>query len=152
MSGNGGRGVATIINEWLYDRGRGPELRTCRITVYDLVPYLLDPYYGDEIPLAAWPSVRPEELAALKAYIAEHRDAVMAKHYEIESRITREWAAQNTPENLANWAETRRRTDAFRTWIEYRKLEGTLPPAGERLAAFRAWWEAVQHAQAGAAP
>ena len=134
----------------IHDRGRGPELRTKRLTVYDLIPYLLSPYYSDGLMYEAWPSITPEELAALKAYFADHREEMMAKHWEIESRITREWAAQSTPENLARWHETRQRTNAFRSWIAYRKLEGTLPPAGERLAAFHTWWEANQTAAAEA--
>src|SRR5205807_2469471 len=36
-----GRATMTrVINEYLHDRGRGPELIGNRITVYDLVPYL----------------------------------------------------------------------------------------------------------------
>jgi uncharacterized protein (DUF433 family) len=142
----------TVEHPLIHDRGRGPELVGTRITVYDLIPYLEDPPFSDEEMLKLWPSVTAEGLAALKAYIADHRDEVMAKHWEIEARMIREWAAQCTPDNLAHWAETRRRMDAFRTWVRFRQLEGTLPPAGERLAAFRTWWEAVQHAAAGATP
>jgi uncharacterized protein (DUF433 family) len=136
----------------IHDRGRGPELVGTRITVYDLIPYLLDPYYSDDIPLAAWPSVTPEGLAALKAYIADHRDEVMAKHWEIESRVIREWAAQCTPENLARWHETGQWMEEFRAWIAERQEDGTLPPAGERRAAFEAWQRAGRPAGAGVGP
>lgn len=136
-----------ILNPLMYERGRGPELRRVRITVFDLIPYLEHDDYSDARMLELWP-ITAEELAALKQYIADHHDEVMAKHYEIESRIIRDWAAQCTPENLARWAEARRRATAMREWISDRKREGTLPPVGERLAAFRAWWEANRPAPA----
>lgn len=136
----------------IYDRGRGPELRTTRITVYDLIPYLLEPPFPDAELLKLWPSVTAEGLAALKAYIADHRDEVMAKHWEIESRIRREWAAQCTPEFLARSYETRRWMEAFRAWIADREREGTLPPAGQRRAAFEAWQQANRPVGAGAGP
>lgn len=138
-----------ILNDLMYERGRGPELRSCRITVYDLIPYLFHEDYTDAQPLEAWRIVTPTELAALKQYIADHRNEVMAKHWEIESRMIREQAAQCTPENLARWHETRLWMNAFRAWIVDRQNEGTLPPAGERRAAFEAWRQACQPVGAG---
>ena len=140
------------LNDLMYERGRGPELKSCRITVYNLIPYLLSPTYRDELPLEAWQIVTREELAALKQYVADHRDEVMAKHWQIEARIQAGIKAQNTPEFLARMAETHRRVTAFRAWIEERKRDGTLPPPGERRAAFAVWYEADQTAVAGATP
>jgi uncharacterized protein (DUF433 family) len=140
----------TVEHPLIHDRGRGPELVGTRITVYDLIPYLEDPPFSDEEMLKLWPSVTAEGLAALKAYIADHRDEVMAKHWEIEARMIREWAAQCTPENLARWDRTRREVEAFRDWILDRQRDGTLPPPGERRAAFEAWQRAGRPARVGA--
>lgn len=126
----------------IYDRGRGPELRTKRLTVYDLIPYLLSPHYSDGLMSEAWPSISPEELAALKAYIADRLDEVMAEHYRIEGRIRRGIEAQNAPEFQARFWWTRERMEAYRDWIADRERAGALPPVGERRGVFRAWYEA----------
>jgi hypothetical protein len=141
--------MTRIINDLMYDRGRGPELRSCRITVYDLIPYLESPTYTDELMFEAWPTITPPELQALKRYIAEHRDEVMAVHRKIEERIQREWAAQDTPEFRERARQTRERMNRFREWIEEQKRAGTLPPAGERRTAFNAFLEASNREPTG---
>jgi uncharacterized protein (DUF433 family) len=139
-----------MINDLMYDRGRGPELRSCRITVYDLIPYLEHPEtYSDETMLAVWPTVNRAELEALKVYIAEHREEVMAVHRKIEERIQREWAAQDTPEFRERTRQTRARMNRFREWIEDQKRAGTLPPPGERRTAFNAFLEALNREPTG---
>lgn len=143
--------MATIINEWMYDRGRGPELRSCRITVYDLIPYLEHGDFRDAEMLELW-RITAAELDALKQYIAEHRDEVMAVHRQIEERIRREMAAQQTPEFQARFWWNRDRLKQFRTWLRERQMQAepnangtTHPPGGEEFAAllceFRAWTE-----------
>jgi hypothetical protein len=47
--------MTRIINDLIYDRGRGPELGSYRITVYDLMPYLESESYSDEFMFEAWP-------------------------------------------------------------------------------------------------
>jgi hypothetical protein len=136
--------MTRIINDLMYDRGRGPELRSCRITVYDLIPYLESPTYSDELVFQAWPLVSRAELDALKRYIAENREEVMAVHWKIEERIRRGWTAQDTPEFRERMRQARERVEKFRKWIAERKLDGTLPPPGERRAAFNAHLAATE--------
>ena len=121
------------------DRGNGPVLKSCRITVNDLFPYLQSPNYQDETALEAWPVITNEELQALKQYIADHYEEVAEVNRRVDERIRREREAYWTPERLARSEETSRRMDRFRNWIEARKAEGNLPPAEERLAAFNQW-------------
>ncbi len=108
---------ANSYHPLMYDRGRGPELRSCRITVYDLIPYLEGPTYRDETLLEAWPPVTREELDVLKRFIADHRDEVMAEHRRIEERIRRETAEQATPEFLARFWWNRDRLDQFAEYL-----------------------------------
>ncbi len=112
-----------MANELIRDRGRGPELRRCRITVYDLIPYLDHEQYSDSLMLEIWP-ITAEELAALKQYIAEHYDEVMAVHRKIEERIQREMAAQDTPEFQERTRQTRERMKLFQEFVTERKSTG----------------------------
>ena len=57
----------------LVDRGRGLQLSTSRITVYDLVPYFQDGCSYDEI--IRWlPSLTHEEIAIVERYYRQHKD------------------------------------------------------------------------------
>src|SRR5437879_4898802 len=55
----------------IVDRGRGPQLSTCRITVLDLVPYFQRGGY-DEI--VRWiPTLSREEVAVVEQFYREHQ-------------------------------------------------------------------------------
>jgi uncharacterized protein (DUF433 family) len=147
-----------MADDLIYDRGRGPELQRIRITVYDLIPYLEHGHADAQI--LEWLPITVEELAALKGYIADHYDEVMAKHREIEERIRREMAAQNTPEFQSRFWWNRDRMEQFRAWLDDRRRQsgqhtnGTPPgPKGEEFVAllreFRAWAESRQAAPEG---
>jgi uncharacterized protein (DUF433 family) len=71
----------------IHDRGRGPELKGTRITVYDVVYYHLNgrsPNY-----IAAILGIATDEVQALLDYFEAHREAVLAHHYKIEERNAR---------------------------------------------------------------
>jgi hypothetical protein len=135
--------MTRIINDLMYDRGRGPELRSCRITVYDLIPYLEHPEtYSDETMLVVWPTVNRAELEAMKAYIAEHREEVMAVHRKIEERNLR----GNSPDVRARLADSDGRMQAYPTWLaarrDYERLHNLPEPSpGDRVKAFLSWWD-----------
>jgi uncharacterized protein (DUF433 family) len=142
--------MTRVINDLMHDRGRGPELIGNRITVYDLIPYLEHPEtYSDEKMLEAWPSVNLAQLQALKAYIAEHRDEVMAVHWKIEERHRKGREAQDTPEFRERMRQAHVRIEQFRKWIEDRKRDGTLPPEGQRRAAFKTYLASTEPSGAG---
>jgi uncharacterized protein (DUF433 family) len=101
--GTGGR---TMLPIEIHDRGRGPELKGTRITVYDIIPYRLGGLTPAEISeTLAHPEVTPAHVEALFRYMDEHRDEVMAVHREIEERIAR----GNPP-----WVEERMRESSAR--------------------------------------
>lgn len=131
------------------DRGNGPVLKSCRITVNDLWPYLQSPNYRDETALEAWPVITNEELQALKQYIADHYEEVAEANRRIDERMRRERDAYWTPERLAQSEETSRFLARFRDWIHARQADGTLPPAGERRAAFVEWEARMQPVRVG---
>ncbi len=71
----------------IYNRGRGPELKRIRITVYDVLHYLEGGWTAEQI--APVLSITVAEVEALTRYIEEHKEEVMAVHRRIEERIAR---------------------------------------------------------------
>jgi uncharacterized protein (DUF433 family) len=71
----------------IYDRGRGPELKRIRITVYDIIPYLEEDYHPSHI--ATILPISTAEVMALVKYIEAHKEEVMAVHGRIEARMRR---------------------------------------------------------------
>ncbi len=87
----------------IHDRGRGPEIRGTRITVYDVLDYLTA---GWPVPrIAALFGLGEPEVEAAVAYIDEHRAEVMA-HY---ARILRRAEQGNPPELQARLDAGRQR-------------------------------------------
>lgn len=130
----------------MYDRGRGPELCRTRITVYDLIPYFEKGTFSDEF-LCDLFRISREELDALRQYIADHRDEVMAENARIDERHRRGMEAQNTPEFRARSEESRRRLLAFRDWLSARKARGEPMTAegADLIGEFRVWYEAQRN-------
>jgi uncharacterized protein (DUF433 family) len=96
----------------IYDRGRGPELKRIRITVYDLIPYLEAGWSHDDITVVL--PITRDEVMALVRYIEEHKDEVMAHHRKIEERIAR----GNPPE-----IEERMRSSPYHAKLQARLAE-----------------------------
>ncbi len=56
----------------IVDRGRGPQLSTCRITVLDLVPYFQKG--RAHIEIMRWlPTLSPEEIAVVERFYLDHK-------------------------------------------------------------------------------
>ncbi len=90
----------------IHDRGRGPELKGTRITVYDIIPYRLngrDTERIAEILRPGYPAITAGHIEALFRYMDEHYDEVMAVHWKIEERNAR----GNPPEIEAKLAQSR---------------------------------------------
>ena len=68
----------------IHDRGRGPELKGTRITVYDIIPYRLDGRSATYIAAVLGRST--PEIEALFRYMDEHYEEVMAVHGILSSR------------------------------------------------------------------
>ncbi|HEV8059887.1 MAG TPA: DUF433 domain-containing protein [Gemmataceae bacterium] len=79
----------------IVDRGRGPQLSTCRITVQDLVPYLQQNCTHEEI-MAIMPVLTSEEIKAIQAYVRDNYEAVMDQ----DRRILERAAKRTTPPEI----------------------------------------------------
>jgi uncharacterized protein (DUF433 family) len=77
----------------IVDLGRGPQLRTKRITVQDVLPYCREGASNEEI--RRWvPSLTDDEIAALRVYIREHHEEVTQVEQEIKAYHDRMRAKQ----------------------------------------------------------
>jgi uncharacterized protein (DUF433 family) len=95
----------TMLPIEIHDRGRGPELKGTRLTVYDIIPYRLKGYTPEQLVevFCGYRELTPAHIEALYSYMDEHYDAVMAVHQKIEERNAR----GNPPEIEAKLAESR---------------------------------------------
>jgi uncharacterized protein (DUF433 family) len=80
----------------IVDRGRGPQLSSCRITVQDLVPYLNQNYTPEQIQ-EIMPVLTAEEIRAVEQYVRDNYVAVM----EQDRRIRERSAARQAPPEVA---------------------------------------------------
>lgn len=138
-----------MADPMIHDRGRGPELIGTRITVYDLLPFLLDAR-NTEAWVCEFYHLRPEQVAAVRAYALANHAAVMAEHERMDERSRRAVEAQDTPEFRAARAETRERMELFRAWMAERTPADLPADPAERMAAFRRWAAARPATPAGA--
>ena len=116
-----------IIDEYLYERGRGPELRSCRLTVNELYPSLMDYPTSDARMLELYP-ITAAELDAVRRYIAANAEALAKTNAEIDARIERKIAEQDTPEFRAQMDAARERVQLMKVWLEERKKDPALFP------------------------
>jgi uncharacterized protein (DUF433 family) len=81
----------------IVDRGRGPQLSTCRITVQDLVPYLQQKCTWEEVR-AIMPVLTVEEFQAIERYVRDNYDAVMEQDRRIRERNAQKTASPEIQE------------------------------------------------------
>jgi uncharacterized protein (DUF433 family) len=104
----------------IVDRGRGPQLSTCRITVQDLFPYLQQGLTHEQIR-EIMPVLSDEEIAAVEKYVRDNHEAVMRQDERIRARAA---ARQKSPEaEEAERQERLDRLDAARQRIHRQKQE-----------------------------
>jgi uncharacterized protein (DUF433 family) len=110
----------------IIDRGRGPQLSTCRITVQDLVPYLQQQYTHEQI-LQIMPILTVEEIQAVERYIQDNYDAIMEQDRRIRARV----AARQQPSDVeqAERKERLERLEAARQRIRQQQQERNGDPA-----------------------
>lgn len=85
--------VVIIMDSIIINRGRGPEIRGTRITVYDVLDYLEIGWHHTRI--AAFFRISSQEVLAALQYIDEHKSEVMAEYQQILARD-----AQGNPPEL----------------------------------------------------
>lgn len=103
----------------IHDRGRGPEIRGTRITVYDILDHHPDKGWTRQ-QLAELFRVSVEQIDAALQYIDEHRDCVMRSY----QRILDASAKGNPPEVQAKLAASHARLMAFKQELERKKRAG----------------------------
>jgi uncharacterized protein (DUF433 family) len=131
-----------MSSEMIHDRGRGPEIKGTRITVYNLLSNFLDPKMT-ETQIGILYDLSPEQVAAARAYVLGNADIVLAEHLRIEKRIASEVVAFD-----AEQAQQAKATFAsFKEWLakqEKLKKEDDADANGDRalsarLPSFREW-------------
>lgn len=100
----------------IYDRGRGPEIRGTRVTVFDILDHHPDKGWTVE-QLAALFRVSAAQISAALQYVEEHHDAVMRSY----QRILEFAARGDSPEVKASYARSHARLMALKNNLEQRK-------------------------------
>lgn len=135
----------------MIDRGRGPEISGTRITVYNLLPYFLDPSVT-EAAICELYDLTPEQVAAARAHAFQHADTVLAEHLKIEERLQ----ADNLGEILETAERTRETFRQFRDWLMERGPAAASDTEGgpdsetdalrsNQLRSFRNWLAEREH-------
>jgi uncharacterized protein (DUF433 family) len=75
------------IDATIIDRGRGPEIAGTRITVYDILDYVLNGWHPTGI--AAFLRLSTHQVLAAMRYIDTHQEEVMAEYREMLARDAR---------------------------------------------------------------
>jgi uncharacterized protein (DUF433 family) len=96
----------------IIDRGRGPEIKGTRITVYDVFDYSRKGWQPNSIALLF--GLCTDQILAAMKYIEEHKDEVMKVYQKLLERD----AQGNPPEVEARLRESRAKIDA---WLQARK-------------------------------
>src|SRR5437667_728608 len=91
----------------IIDRGRGPEIEGTRITVYDVMDYLLEGWRYDQI--AGLFRLLPDDIQAAIQYIEAHYAEVMGDYQQILARHSQ---VQYSPEVQAKLARSRQKVQA----------------------------------------
>ncbi len=105
----------------IVDRGRGPQLSTCRITVLDLVPYFQRGAAYEEI--IRWiPTLSQGEIAVVEQFYREHQDEFDEKDRRARQRREEQIRLQrlNFPEMNGTPEERRTRLQGL---LEKRRRE-----------------------------
>ncbi len=97
------KGTTMLPQPEIIDRGRGPEIKGTRITVYDVMDYYKQGHHRDHI--ASILRLGSAEVEVAIRYIEEHKDEVMADYREILDRCAR----GNPPEIEAKLEAAHRR-------------------------------------------
>ena len=118
-------------NELIHDRGRGPEIKGTRITVYDLLPYFLQEEVTEEEICKRYEPLTPRQVAAARAYILNNADVILAEHLKIEARL----AAGNPPDGLVEQAKKAHSSLLrFKDWLADRSRSTTASQAAQAVA------------------
>jgi len=75
------------FDDFIHDRGRGPEIRGTRITVYSILDFMIEGWHCERI--ADFFKLHPEEVQAAMEYVREHTLEVLRDYVTILERSER---------------------------------------------------------------
>lgn len=100
-----------MATDMIVDTPRGPSYPGRRITVYDLIPYLLTEDYTEAM-VGRMFQLTDVQVAAGRAYIFAHADTVLAEHLKIEERLNK----PNPPEVIEHAKGMKERLAKYQAW------------------------------------
>lgn len=100
---------------------RGWEILGTRLTIWNLVDQFLDPFWTED-RLARLYSITPEQVAKARVYFLSNYDAVMKRHWEIETRNTE----GNPPELRAQLEDSNRQFALYRQFVKEGMQNGSV--------------------------
>ena len=130
----------------IHDRGRGPELKGTRTTVFNLIPDFFNPNVTEQQVCEEY-HLTPEQVAAMRAYLLRNYAAVMADNAKIEERLRKGVEAQaNDRAMQAMFAQTRENFRLRQVWAAERQTLGLPFPMkpGDPGPTFPEWLAARQ--------
>ncbi len=105
------------LDEFIHDRGRGPEIKGTRITVYSVLDYLLLGWHCERI--ADFFQLHPQEVQAAMEYVREHTLEVLREYVKMLERD----AQGNPPELQARLAASHGKARKLAKRLRQRNLE-----------------------------
>ncbi|MBV8487447.1 MAG: hypothetical protein JO161_04140, partial [Planctomycetaceae bacterium] len=142
-SGIGSTDRSGAFPELMHDRGRGPEIKGTRYTVYDLLPYFLDASLTEQW-ISNFCKLTPQQVAAARSYILRNPEAVIEQHLRLEERAE----VGNDPKFAADLEKTRATMRKFKEWLARedaelpdRPLESPSDSPSGVIQSFREWLE-----------
>lgn len=104
--------------EFIHDRGRGPEIKGTRITIYSILDFMIEGWHCERI--ADYFRLHPEEVEAAMEYVREHTLEVLREYVKILERCER----GNQPEIQAKLDASHERFQQLMREIREAKARG----------------------------
>ena len=111
-----------VSSSTVVDRGRGPQLSTCKITVQDLLSSFKAGKTDTEI-LRWYPQISAEEVQLLRQYFLDHTAEVLAEEVRIAAYHDNLRRKYDRPSPLDKKSPTERRTYLMQKLAERRAME-----------------------------
>lgn len=132
------------------DRAGGPVIVGTRIAVDNVLLYLLDPAFTEEV-IGRLLNLTVKQVSAARAYILTHPETVLTRHLKLEEQA----GGSNPPEVIERAKRTHESLKGFRAWLAIREAaeareEAEINGDSGRIPSFREWLaEHESHPAAG---
>ncbi|HVT26808.1 MAG TPA: DUF433 domain-containing protein [Lacipirellulaceae bacterium] len=130
----------------IQDNDNGPVIAGTRVTVYSLIPYLLDEAASEE-SIANSFGITTAQVSAARAYVVENAPTILARHYELEERAQR----GNSLETVEKLRRSHVRLLSFKEWLKEREaLKAQDANSSASFPSFEEWLLLRQKTGSGA--